>query len=58
MRVKWTAIPNVVSTNPVASAAAPALAERSKKEATQEREANKKDKKKPERALDWLRRSR
>ena len=58
MRVKWTAIPNVVSTNPVATAAAPALAEHPKKEAAKEREANKKDKKKPERALEWLRRSR
>jgi len=58
MRVKWTAIPNVVSTNPAATAAAPALAERPKKEATKEREENKKDKKKTELALDWLRRSR
>ena len=61
MRIKWTSIPNVVNGNPAAPWVGPGLAERLKKEATKERESNqkdKKDKKKAESALEWLRRSR
>jgi hypothetical protein len=58
MRIKWTAIPKVVNGNPVAPWVGPGVAERLKKEAARQSEPNKKDKKKSERALDWLRRSR
>ena len=61
MRIKWTSIPNVMTTNPDSAApyAANGAAERQKPETMKEREPDKKDKKKKsERSLDWLRRSR
>ena len=61
MRIKWTSIPNVMTTNPDSTApyAANGTAERPKPETMSEREPDKKDKKKKtERASNWLRRSR
>jgi hypothetical protein len=61
MRIKWTSIPNVISSNSAAPWVGPGLAERLKQEAMTEREPNKdkkETKKKAERALAWLRRSR
>lgn len=58
MRIKWSAIPKVVNPNPVAAApwGAAAATER-KKEPTKQSEPNKKNRKKREGPLDWLRRS-
>lgn len=55
MRIKYTAIPNVVNGNPappVTSWAAPG----GKQEMPKQTEPDKKDKKKRDRSLDWLRR--
>ena len=59
MRIKWSAIPKVVNPSPVAAApwGAAAATER-KKEPTKQSEPNKKNRKKSEGPLDWLRRSR
>ena len=59
MRIKWTAIPNVMTSGtPAAPWATNIQPERPKPEATKEREPEKKDKKKKtERASNWLRRS-
>ncbi len=58
MRIKWTSIPKVVTPDPPAATwAGPAPDERIKKEARKHGES-KKDKKKTERAIDWLRLSR
>jgi hypothetical protein len=57
MRIKWTAIPSVVSGLSAVPWVTPGPAERLTKEATKGREPKKKDKKKTDRALDWLRRS-
>ena len=57
MRIRWTSIPNVVSSNPAGPSAATALEERPKKEAnTQRAPANNKGRKKTktERAIEWL----
>ena len=61
MRIKYTAIPNVVNSNsdtPAAPWASAGVTERPKQETPKQTEPNKKDKKKSDRALDWLRRSR
>lgn len=61
MRIKYTAIPNVVNGNPPVPAgswAGAAVGERSKQETSKQTEPNKKDNKKRDRALDWLRRGR
>jgi len=61
MRIKWTSIPSVMGGNSTAPWVGPGLAERLKKEAITEREPNKnkkEQKKKSERALEWLRRNR
>jgi hypothetical protein len=56
MRIKYTAIPNVVNNSPDTPWAAPAVAERPKQETAKQAEPSKKDKKKADRA--WLRRNR
>lgn len=61
MRIKWTSIPKVVThdaPSPAVPWANPAPEERMKKEARKSAELTKKDKKKTERAMDWLRGSR
>ena len=60
MRIKWTSIPSVLTNRDSAAPyAANGAAERQKPETMKEREPDKKDKKKKsERTLDWLRRSR
>ena len=60
MRIKWTSIPKVVThdaPSPAVPWGAPAPEERMKKEARKNGES-KKDKKKTDRAMEWLRGSR
>jgi len=56
MRIKYTAIPKVVNGEPPATWASPAVTERPKQETAKQVETSK-NKKKTERALEWLRRN-
>ena len=61
MRIKWTSIPNVISSNSVAPWVGPGVTDRMKQEAMTQRDPNKDEKekkRKADRTLAWLRRSR